>query len=291
MACRNIKKCEQAKVDAGIDRLDTHCEKLEMSSLMSIRAFAATVRNSSYGPIDVLINNAGLMNVEPYQTTDDGFEMTMGVNHFGHFLLTQLLLPVIKENGRIVTHSSCASLMTVDRLPLSVLPESLTTKQHNGWIVYGNTKLANAYMSWELSQRLLESEEPRLRSIRSYVVHPGYTSTNLQVEANMFAYQFGNAFVGMNVKDGALTQLAAAASNEEEFVEACTPDVMIAPVLGMFGYPSATSMGLYDAARSFSVWEKSLKAVGLSVEEDAAPASAARAALLKGKADASNIPL
>jgi NAD(P)-dependent dehydrogenase (short-subunit alcohol dehydrogenase family) len=290
MACRNAKKCEQVRKDVGIDVLDTHCEKLEMASLTSIRNFATTVQNA-YGPIDVLINNAGLMNVEPYQTTEDGFEMTMGVNHFGHFLLTQLLLPFIKENGRIVTHSSGAALLTADRLPLSLLPRSMTTKQYKGWVVYGNTKLANAYMSWELSHRLKESTDPRLRSIRSYAVHPGYTSTNLQAEARMFAYQLGNALVGMEVKDGALTQLAAAASDEEVFREACTPDIMIAPKFGVIGYPSASTMGLYDDVRSFRVWEKSLAAVGVREQDDSAPASVARVTLLRGRGGSDNIPL
>ena len=288
MACRSMKKCKQVAEKAGINKLDTHCTSLEMSSLASIRAFAATLQNTS---IDVLVNNAGLMNVEPYQTTEDGHEMTMGVNHYGHFLLTQLLLPIIKGNGRIVTHSSAAAFFTADRLPLSLLPESMTTAKYNGWVVYGNTKLANAYMSWELSHRLSESEDPRLQSIRSYVVHPGYTSTNLQLEARMLGYQIGNALIGMNVKDGALTQLAAATSDEEAFASSCTQDVMIAPFFGLIGYPKPTITGLYDDARSFSVYEKSLKAVGLTLDEDAAPPSSVRAALLRGKSSSSDIPL
>ena len=156
----------------------------------------------------------------------------MGVNHFGHFLLTQLLLPVIKENGRIVTHSSCASLMTVDRLPLSVLPESLTTKQHNGWIVYGNTKLANAYMSWELSQRLLESEEPRLQIDSLVRRTPWLHKYQFASRSKHVRVPVRECFCWYECQGWGLTQLAAAAGNEEEeFVEACTPDVMIAPNL------------------------------------------------------------
>ena len=66
---------------------------------------------------------------------------------------------------------------------------------------------------------------------------------------------------------------------------------MIAPFFGVIGYPKPTIMGLYDDARSFNVYEKSLKAVGLTLDEDAAPPSSARAALLRGKGSSSDIPL
>ena len=292
MGCRSINKCERAKKEAKIDSLDAQCMALEMSSLSSVRDFATKVKEKQGDKgIDVLINNAGLMNVQPYQTTEEGFEMTMGVNHYGHFLLTQLLLPVINANGRVVTHSSMASHLTADRFPFTLLPKKWTTEVYNGWLVYGNSKLANAYMSWELSLRLQESESPRLRSIRSYVVHPGYTSTNLQAEAGMIGYKFGNSWVGMHVEDGVLTQLAAAASEEEEYTGASTPDVMIGPAAQIVGYPKATKTGLFDAVRTFQVWEKSLVAVGITREEDAAPADVDRAKVLGANQLHSEIPL
>ena len=85
-------------VAKGIAR-DTEVRELDISSLSSVRAFAS----SWHGPIDVLINNAGIMQV-PEARTADGFELQFGTNHLGHFALTNLLLPQIR--GRIVTLSS-----------------------------------------------------------------------------------------------------------------------------------------------------------------------------------------
>ena len=78
---------------------DTEVRELDLSSLSSVRAFAS----SWHGPIDVLINNAGIMQV-PEARTADGFELQFGTNHLGHFALTNLLLPQIRD--RIVTLSS-----------------------------------------------------------------------------------------------------------------------------------------------------------------------------------------
>ena len=78
---------------------DTEVRLLDLTSLSSVRAFA----RSWQGPIDVLINNAGIMHV-PEARTLDGFELQFGTNHLGHFALTNLLLPQIR--GRIVTLSS-----------------------------------------------------------------------------------------------------------------------------------------------------------------------------------------
>jgi len=78
---------------------DTEVRELDLSSLSSVRAFASSWQE----PIDVLINNAGIMQV-PETRTPDGFELQFGTNHLGHFALTNLLLPQIR--GRIVTLSS-----------------------------------------------------------------------------------------------------------------------------------------------------------------------------------------
>ncbi len=96
LAVRNQAKGQVvAEAIAG----DTEVRELDLSSLSSVRAFAS----SWQGPIDVLINNAGIMQV-PEARTADGFELQFGTNHLGHFALTNLLLPQIR--GRIVTLSS-----------------------------------------------------------------------------------------------------------------------------------------------------------------------------------------
>src|SRR3954463_15351968 len=85
LAVRNVAKGEEAASSIGGE---TEIRQLDLSQLDSVRAFAADWS----GPIDVLINNAGIMAV-PQGTTKDGFELQIGTNHLGHFALTNLLLP------------------------------------------------------------------------------------------------------------------------------------------------------------------------------------------------------
>jgi NAD(P)-dependent dehydrogenase (short-subunit alcohol dehydrogenase family) len=259
MGCRSRHKCEEAKKQAQIASLDVHCEDVELSSQASVRSFAAVIiekyggGGDEGGGIDVLINNAGLMNVSPFQKTEDGLEMTMGVNHFSHFLLTQLLLPHIREHGRIVTHSSLAAFMSFDKVGMRdtfpfkylPLPQSWFTG-YDGWAVYGHSKLANALMSWELNKRLAVSTNPTYQTIRSYVVAPGYTDTNLQKEAHMYGWELGNSAIAMRVQDGAQSQLVAAAGDIEPFKSSGAKiDVMVQPVANLWGYPAAKRTGLY----------------------------------------------
>jgi NAD(P)-dependent dehydrogenase (short-subunit alcohol dehydrogenase family) len=296
MGCRSMEKCASAKSDANMDRLDAFCEPLEMSSLKSVKKFAESVI-SKYERIDVLVNNAGLMNVDPYQVTNEGVEMTVGVNHLAHFYLTQLLLPYINENGRIVTHSSLAAYFTTDveailrRFPLlgsmSFLRKLLTS--YNGWKVYGDSKLANAQMSWELSRRLRDSDNSTYRSITSYVVHPGYTSTNLQKEAHMVGWQLGNAFVGMNVQDGAQTQLLAAGGGKRPlYQQADAGGRMLAPVGYLLGYPSVKTTALDDEVISFHLWQQSLKLCGINESDDVLPPTETHASLVARKLEESH---
>jgi len=96
LAVRNVAKGEEVARRAGGQ---AEVRRLELTDLASVRAFA----DAWSGPIDVLINNAGIMMV-PQAKTADGFELQIGTNHLGHFALTNLLLPHITD--RVVTVSS-----------------------------------------------------------------------------------------------------------------------------------------------------------------------------------------
>lgn len=86
-------------------------EELDLSSLASIRSFCEKILSRDL-PLDLLINNAGVMAC-PYSKTEDGFEMQFGTNHLGHFYLTLLLLPALERGqaSRIVTVSSHAHII------------------------------------------------------------------------------------------------------------------------------------------------------------------------------------
>lgn len=114
---------------------DAEVRALDLASLESVRAFAS----SWDGPLDLLVNNAGLM-APPYGTTADGFELQLGTNHLGHFALTGLLLGRLLEAAapRVVTVSSGAHRMGAMRW------DDLQWREgYKPWAAYGQSKLAN----------------------------------------------------------------------------------------------------------------------------------------------------
>ena len=117
--------------------------------------------------LDVLVNNAGVYKTE-WETTDDGFEMTLAVNHLAHFLLTHLLLPLLKKSAapRVVTLSSMVHAS--GRIEFEDMNGD---RGYNGYHAYANSKLANALFANELARR-----EPWLTSNS---LHPGIVGTKL----------------------------------------------------------------------------------------------------------------
>ena len=186
---------------------------LDLMDLDSVRKFAAS---QSTKPIDVLLNNAGIMAV-PFEKTKDGFESQMGTNHLGHFLLTELLFDAISEgsNPRIVNVSSSAhrlgKLKTGDINELNVSKEN-----YSPWTVYGNSKLVNLLFTNELVRRLKLVNS----NITVAVAHPGYANTNLQLVAatkrsgirksvELAVTKLMKIILGQSAANGALPQIAA----------------------------------------------------------------------------------
>ncbi len=161
MACRNAAKAQPiADAIPG----DVRVAPLDLASLASVRAFA-----EQQGEFDVLINNAGLMNI-PFSRTADGFETQFGVNHLGHFALTGLLLDKITD--RVVTLASIAHKQT-PKLWIDDLNYENRRYQRN--LAYAQAKLANLMFGRELQRRLAEAGSPT----KSYAVHPGVSATDL----------------------------------------------------------------------------------------------------------------
>jgi NAD(P)-dependent dehydrogenase (short-subunit alcohol dehydrogenase family) len=143
----------------------TEVRRLDLADLASVRRFAAEWT----GDIDILVNNAGVL-MPPFGLTNDGFELQFGINHLGHFALTNLLLPHI--TGRVVTVASGehrAGTIDFDDL-------NFTTRRY-GWgsAAYGQSKLANLLFTLELQRRLDASGSPILAT----AAHPGMAATNL----------------------------------------------------------------------------------------------------------------
>jgi NAD(P)-dependent dehydrogenase (short-subunit alcohol dehydrogenase family) len=202
LACRSLQKCDAAKNDI----LQTYANAsvstmaLDLSSFQSIRTFVDNVK-AVHSHVDVLINNAGIMAVNPREVTADGLEAQIGVNHFGHFLLTCLLFPLLAKNGRIVNHSSGAHNFHASTFPYFNLQSE---DNYEPWTAYGNSKVANLLFTFELNRKLMRGRNSK--GIISIAVHPGYTATNLQNGKYPF-WDVANSWIGMKGEDGALSQI------------------------------------------------------------------------------------
>ncbi|XP_028578134.2 retinol dehydrogenase 14 [Podarcis muralis] len=179
MACRDPARAEEAarelRAEMGLSsrergggRGELVVRQLDLASLGSVRRFCQQVLQEE-SRLDVLINNAGIFQC-PYMKTEDGFEMQFGVNHLGHFLLTNLLLGLLKSSApsRIVVVSS--KLYKYGEINFDDLNSELN---YNKSFAYSRSKLANILFTRELARRLENT------GVTVNVLHPGIVRTNL----------------------------------------------------------------------------------------------------------------
>lgn len=172
MACRNLQKAEQAKktIQEKVPDADLIIMELDLNSLQSVRDFAKSF-SEKFNQLDLLIENAGIM-IPPFSKTKDGFESQMGVNYFSHFLLTNLLFPLLNKtkNARIVTLSSKAHER--GRIDFQNLNAE---KSYSKMGAYSQSKLACLMFAYELQRRL----EKAGSNVIAVSAHPGVSNTNL----------------------------------------------------------------------------------------------------------------
>ncbi|MCO4745149.1 MAG: SDR family oxidoreductase [Proteobacteria bacterium] len=176
MACRRVEEAEQCIQDIVAKHPSAKLEamRLDLGDLASVRSFAKSFLDS-HDKLDVLVNNAGVMNT-PEGKTKDGFEMQFGVNHLGHFLLTDLLLDVLKTSApsRIVVLSSCYHDQAMGRDgDIHFDDLNFESKTYDGWEAYAQSKLANLLHAKGLAKRLEGT------NVSAVSVHPGWVRTNL----------------------------------------------------------------------------------------------------------------
>ena len=148
---------------------------LDVSDPASVRAFAENWQE----PLDVLINNAGIM-AGPERRNVDGFELNFATNHLGPFLLTTLLLPFI--TGRVVTVSS----QLHRQAKLDLKDPNWKEQRYNAQTAYANSKLANILFTNELQRRLTEAHS----KVIAVTAHPGIARTDLAKAAGGFPALF-----------------------------------------------------------------------------------------------------
>jgi NAD(P)-dependent dehydrogenase (short-subunit alcohol dehydrogenase family) len=247
LAVRDTTKGETA---AGTVDGQVEVRPLDLADLASVRAFA----DAWDGPIDVLVNNAGVMAI-PEGRTKDGFEMQIGTNHLGPFALTNLLLPHIGD--RVVTVSSPAHRMG----GLEVDDLNWDRRSYQRWRAYGQTKLSNLLFTLELQRRLTEAGS----DVRAVAAHPGYAATNLQSHTGNWLQNtlmaVGNKVIAQSAEMGALPTLYAA-----------TQDVPGGAYIGPDGFQEqrghpklvGRSSAASDEQSARRLWERSEELTGVS---------------------------
>jgi NAD(P)-dependent dehydrogenase (short-subunit alcohol dehydrogenase family) len=182
----------------------------DLASMESIRQFAAQFI-ATYSRLDVLINNAGIF-TEKRMETAEGFEYQIGVNHLGHFLLTNLLLNLLKKSSpsRIINVSSGAHYggkIDFDDLHLNI--------KYSSWKSYSQSKLANILFTYELAHRLSDT------GVTVNCLHPGLVNTRFaydrELEKPNWMMKLMKPFT-IQPSQGAETSVYLAASPEVEVI-------------------------------------------------------------------------
>ncbi len=171
---------EIAAIDPGVK---VTFLQADLTDFDSVRAAAAAINaDASIPHIDVLINNAGIMNVKQRTLDKQGFELTLSANHLGHFLLTNLVLAKIRAAGpeaRVVNVSSNGHRVSGFRFD-DYNFSSTRFPPYDGWTAYGQSKTANILFTVELARR----------GVPALAVHPGAiwgTSLGVHIELHEFA--------------------------------------------------------------------------------------------------------
>lgn len=251
LACRTVSKAEPVAARMGANAT---VAELDLANLASVRACAEKA-----GPIDVLINNAGVMAV-PQARTAEGFEMQFGTNHLGHFALTGLLLPKISD--RVVTMSSF--MHQIGKINLE--DPNYRERRYSRWPAYGQSKLANLLFGYELDSRLRAAGS----TVKSIVAHPGYAATELQSHTESLWDRFmsvGN-LAAQSAADGALPELYAATSPQAKSGAFYGPTKLG----GMRGSPgqAKSNKRSHDELVAAGLWDLSESLTGVSYSFEAA---------------------
>ena len=210
LACRSQQKGEQALARLLSEAPGSSAELvlLDVSLLADVRRFVAEFLTRQR-PLDILINNAGIMALNPRQVTSEGFERQFATNHLGHFALTGLLLPAIMAAPapRVVTVASLAhrgGKIHFDDLQME--------RSYSPWGAYNQSKLANILFARELARRAVGSH------LLSLPVHPGVSQTSIVDNGpgandlkTRVLFNFAK-FLTQTDADGALPTLYAATS-------------------------------------------------------------------------------
>ena len=257
LAIRNLKKGQQAKqaiLDA-VPNASISLTELDLSDLNSVKRCVNSLIEQG-NPIDVLINNAGVMQFDRREESAQGYELMWATNHLGHFAFTAGVLPLLEkaEKPRIVTLSS----MVAKFKEADIYYQDLNFEnKYDKMAAYAQSKLANLMVATELQQRLQKSGS----KIISVAAHPGYTATNLQQHMGL-AGVIMNALLAQKIPMGALPTLMAATEEKLAGGEYIGP----ARMGNWRGYPGENTLpeAAKDSRQRQQLWQTTENILALS---------------------------
>lgn len=246
LGCRDLKKGEAARAQlvASTGNENAVVMQVDLANLSRLRNFV-TKFEARFSRLDLLVNNAGLW-PRTRRKTEDGFELTFGVNHLGPFFLTHALLPLLERSApaRVVVLTSSLHFGA----EMDWEDPQFKVRQHHGGTAYGQSKLCNVLFTLGLARRL------EGKGVSVNAVHPGVVATELSREAPENARSTKGK---LTAKEGAVGPLQLATSPE------------LASVSGKYfegtemKNPSPASM---DVASQDRLWAMSLQLLKLPAE-------------------------
>jgi protochlorophyllide reductase len=256
LACRNLEKAEAAAADiAGPGPVEVR--KLDLASLASVRALATEVL-AGEDRLDLLVNNAGLMATDE-STTEDGFEMQIGVNHLGHFVLTAELLPLLLATPG----SRVGSMSSFGHRPgrLHVDDLMFERRRYQRWLAYFQSKLANLLFTAELQRRLAEAGASTI----AVAAHPGASRTDLGFEGSGLFNKLlpGGIALAQPASVGALPMLRAMTDPTVAGGELYGPRFVFRGKAAVRETPSKRARNAEDAR---ALWAESERLTGASID-------------------------
>src|SRR5215472_2578102 len=264
LACRNRDKASHAAaaIAAASPGARTSIVRLDLASQSSVRRAAGEIR-ARLPSVDLLVNNAGVMEV-PFQRTEDGFELTLATNHLGPFALTGLLLDRLAPGARVVTVSSSGHQDGV--IDFGNLQSG---RRYDPERAYSQSKLANLLFTYELDRRLRAAGAKTM----ALACHPGVVYTDLFATRSRLqqfllspAMRFMNFWALQNVRMGALPALRAATDPAAQGGEYFGPRRYGLRRRFYTGYPAVveSSARSHDEAAQARLWKVSEQLTGVS---------------------------
>ncbi|KAI8242264.1 putative short-chain dehydrogenase [Colletotrichum sp. SAR 10_99] len=250
---------------------------LSLDSLDSVRKGAESFLAKSGGKLNILINNAGVIQHEKTKTID-GLEAHFGINHIGHFLLFQLLRPALLASVTPEFHSRVVAVSSMAHRASEIRFHDFNFEEEDSFVqsvAYGHSKTANIYFSNEVERRFGS------QGLHSLSLHPGSIMTNMSatqpidVEAAKAAMgeELFNKMMSIlkNLAQGAATTVYAAVSKEWEgrggkYLSDCVEASPTSAGYNMMSTDTGYASWAYDEAKATLLWKESCKLVGVEEE-------------------------